>query len=166
MKYDVVLRIIYVLTNFSLLVTSCSYFLQLLALHRCNFTREAIMPEEDKSANSTRDVLMNFPSGSAHAGYDVAASRLLQDSSSFSHEIFRRGPMQVKLYAPPSPDPQQPHEQDEIYIIAEGSGEFLLEEEGGDKIIPVTAPDFIFVPAGVVHRFINFSNLKVWVFFY
>ena len=89
------------------------------------------MPEEDNSANGTRDVLMNFPSGSAHAGYDVVASRLLQDSSSFSHEIFRRGPMQVKLHAPPSPDPQQPHEQDEIYIIAEGSGEFLLEEEGG-----------------------------------
>ena len=124
------------------------------------------MSEKESVTNVPRDLLSKFSSGSAHASYDLVAARLSQDSSSFSHEIFREGPMQVKLYAPPSPDPQQPHEQDEIYIIAQGSGEFLLEEAGGDKIISVKAPDFIFVPAGVAHRFINFSDLKVWVFFY
>ena len=124
------------------------------------------MSKKESATNVPRALLSKFPSGSAHASYDLSAARLSQDSSSFSHEIFREGSMQVKLYAPPSPDPQQPHEQDEIYIIAQGSGEFLLEEEGGDKIISVKANDFIFVPAGVGHRFINFSNLKVWVFFY
>ncbi len=134
--------------------------------HRFNAVGSLPMPDQDSVTKVPRALLREFPSGSAHASYDLVATRLSQDSSSFSHEIFRRPPMQVELYAPPSPDPQQPHEQDEIYIIAQGSGEFLLEEEGGDKIIPVKANDFIFVPAGVAHRFINFSDLKVWVFFY
>lgn len=110
--------------------------------------------------------LTTTSSGCAHASYDPAAENLAQSTEEFSHEIFRNPAMQVKLYAPPNPDPQKPHEQDEIYIVAQGSGEFLIEEKEGDKIIPIKVGDFIFVPARVPHRFINFSNLKVWVFFF
>ncbi len=72
--------------------------------------------------------------------------------------------LRVELYAPPDPDPQQPHLQDEIYIVAEGSGEFWVEDLPAP--VPFKERDFLFVPAGKAHRFVNFTNLKVWVLFY
>ena len=44
-----------------------------------------------------------------------------------------------------------------------GSGEFV----NGESREAFTAGDFLFVPAGVAHRFENFTDdLAVWVIFY
>jgi mannose-6-phosphate isomerase-like protein (cupin superfamily) len=78
-------------------------------------------------------------------------------------EVFRRGTLQVEIYAPRGTDPQRPHTRDEVYIVVAGRGEFV-NGEGRHAFAP---GDFLFVPAGVVHRFENFTeDLVVWVIFY
>ena len=77
--------------------------------------------------------------------------------------IFSHGSMEAELYTPLQIDPQTPHSRDEIYIVAKGSGEFF----NGQDTIYVNEGSFIFVPAGVEHRFLNFTDgFAVWVIFY
>lgn len=73
------------------------------------------------------------------------------------------GTMSVELYAPRGTDPQSPHMQDELYVIAQGRGMFL---NGGER--HTFGPgDVLFVPAGVEHRFEAFSeDLAAWVIFW
>jgi mannose-6-phosphate isomerase-like protein (cupin superfamily) len=78
-------------------------------------------------------------------------------------EVFVHGTLAVEIYAPRGTDPQQPHTRDEVYVVISGTGEFL-NGEARNRFGP---GDVLFVPAGVVHRFENFSDdLAVWVFFY
>jgi mannose-6-phosphate isomerase-like protein (cupin superfamily) len=78
-------------------------------------------------------------------------------------ELFQHGTLSVELYAPRGSDPQTPHTRDEVYVVAAGSGRF----RNGDSRHPFQPGDVLFVPAGVVHRFEDFSDdLAVWVFFY
>jgi mannose-6-phosphate isomerase-like protein (cupin superfamily) len=78
-------------------------------------------------------------------------------------ELFRHGTLSVELYAPRGDDPQSPHTRDEVYVVAAGRGQF---RNGADRY-PFAPGDVLFVPAGVVHRFEEFSDdLAVWVFFY
>jgi mannose-6-phosphate isomerase-like protein (cupin superfamily) len=80
-----------------------------------------------------------------------------------SQEVFRHGSLQVKLYSPVGSDPQSPHTRDEIYVVIRGSGVFV--SDAGRQ--PFGAGDFLFAPAGVAHRFDDFSHdFAVWVFFY
>lgn len=74
-----------------------------------------------------------------------------------------RGTLEVGLYAPDGTDPQQPHDQDECYVILGGEGRFRM----GDETVPFRPGDFLFVPAGVPHRFVDFDeSFKAWVMFY
>jgi mannose-6-phosphate isomerase-like protein (cupin superfamily) len=78
-------------------------------------------------------------------------------------ELFQHGTLSVELYAPRGRDPQDPHTRDEVYVVVQGSGQF----RNGDVRHPFGPGDLLFVPAGVVHRFENFSDdLAVWVVFY
>ena len=78
-------------------------------------------------------------------------------------ELFQHGTLSVELYAPRGRDPQDPHTRDEVYVVVQGSGQFL---NGGVRY-PFGPGDLLFVPAGVVHRFENFTDdLAVWVVFY
>lgn len=78
-------------------------------------------------------------------------------------ELFRHGTMCVEYYKPGSIDSQSPHTQDELYIIASGSGEFIK----GDELFTFTTGDVLFVPAGVEHHFENYSSdFATWVIFY
>ena len=78
-------------------------------------------------------------------------------------ELFRRGTLSIELYAPRGTDPQQPHLQDEVYVVVQGHGMF---RNGPDRH-SFSSGDLLFVPAGVTHRFEEFSNdLTVWVVFY
>ena len=74
-----------------------------------------------------------------------------------------RGSLSIELYAPRASDPQQPHTRDEVYVVVSGRGEFV---NGSDR--HAFAPgDLLFVPAGVEHRFEQFTDdLAVWVVFY
>lgn len=77
--------------------------------------------------------------------------------------VLEHGSLLVEIYAPRGTDPQQPHTRDEAYIVVQGSGEFI----NGESKERFTPGDFLFVPAGVLHRFVNFTDdLVVWVIFY
>jgi mannose-6-phosphate isomerase-like protein (cupin superfamily) len=78
-------------------------------------------------------------------------------------ELLRHGTLSVELYAPRGRDPQSPHTRDEVYVVIAGQGQF---RNGGTRR-PFGPGDLLFVPAGVEHRFENFSDdLVVWVVFY
>jgi mannose-6-phosphate isomerase-like protein (cupin superfamily) len=73
------------------------------------------------------------------------------------------GTLSVEIYAPRGADPQTPHTRDELYVVMSGSGQFV-NGEGRHRFGP---GDVLFVPAGVPHRFEEFSDdLAVWVIFY
>lgn len=77
--------------------------------------------------------------------------------------LLNHGTLEIGLYAPESTDPQTPHDQDEVYIIAAGSGTFVMDESEQ----PFETGDALFVPAGVEHRFVDFSeDFAAWVIFY
>jgi mannose-6-phosphate isomerase-like protein (cupin superfamily) len=77
--------------------------------------------------------------------------------------LFKRGSLSVELYAPQGRDYQQPHAQDELYIVMSGSGVFVNDGERS----PFGPGDVLFVPAGVEHRFENFTReFQTWVIFY
>ena len=77
--------------------------------------------------------------------------------------VFEHGSLQLEIYAPRGRDTQSPHTRDEAYIVMQGSGEFVVGKERH-----ACAPgDFLFAPAGVPHRFENFTDdLTLWVIFY
>ena len=78
-------------------------------------------------------------------------------------ELFEHGSLSVELYAPRGRDPQTPHSRDEIYVVAQGRGEFLC----GETRQTFAPNDVLFAAAKVEHRFENFSDdFAVWVFFY
>jgi len=71
--------------------------------------------------------------------------------------------MSVEIYRPVNTDTQTPHLQDELYVIISGSGEFFNNGERS----AIRQGDVLFVPAGVEHRFENFTNdFATWVIFY
>jgi mannose-6-phosphate isomerase-like protein (cupin superfamily) len=77
--------------------------------------------------------------------------------------VMRHGSMHIGLYAPRGADPQQPHGQDEVYVVMRGSGQFMC---GGTERA-FAEGDVLFVPAGREHRFIDFTDdFQAWVVFY
>ena len=78
-------------------------------------------------------------------------------------KVLGHGSLVVEIYAPRGRDPQQPHTRDEAYVVVSGRGQFV----NGDARDPFAPGDFLFVPAGVPHRFEDFTeDLVVWVIFY
>jgi mannose-6-phosphate isomerase-like protein (cupin superfamily) len=77
--------------------------------------------------------------------------------------IFSHGSLEVELYTPGGEDRQQPHDRDEVYLVARGTGWFF----DGARRQAVEAGAFIFVAAGQRHRFEDFTaDFAVWVLFY
>jgi mannose-6-phosphate isomerase-like protein (cupin superfamily) len=91
------------------------------------------------------------------------AAQLLNQQDGLFTEIFKHGSLVVEFYKPDKIDHQQPHDRDEIYVIASGSGTFY--KEGISR--KFKSGDFIFVPAGAEYRFEDFTDgFATWVFFY
>ena len=98
-----------------------------------------------------------------HITLKEAQDQLSKESSQPFTEMMQHGTMQLEYFAPKGEDTQSPHLQDEIYVIASGSSDFIRQEE----MIHCSIGDVIFVPAGMEHRFINFSaDFATWVLFY
>jgi mannose-6-phosphate isomerase-like protein (cupin superfamily) len=77
--------------------------------------------------------------------------------------LFRHGSLEIEIYKPVKIDRQAPHTRDEFYVVIAGSGFFV---NGSDRR-PFEAGEVLFVPAGVAHRFEDFSDdFSTWVFFY
>ena len=80
------------------------------------------------------------------------------------YEIVHESPgieLGVYVLVAPEPDRQQPHADDEVYVVLEGSG--ILEVEGTS--VPVQEGSAVFVEAGADHRFSAYENLSVLVIF-
>ncbi len=78
-------------------------------------------------------------------------------------ELFKHGTLSIEIYQPVGQDMQTPHSQDEVYIVISGTGEFI----NGTQKTRFQPGDCLFVPAGVTHRFVNFSDdFATWVIFY
>lgn len=67
----------------------------------------------------------------------------------------------VYVLVAPEPDRQQPHEDDEIYVVLEGNG--TLDVEG--EQVALREGHAVFVPAGAEHRFSAYESLSVLVIF-
>src|ERR1700752_4077103 len=80
------------------------------------------------------------------------------------YEVVHESPgieLGVYVLVAPEPDRQQPHEDDEVYIVLEGTG--TLEVEG--KPVELREGHAVFVPAGAEHRFSGYEQLSVLVIF-
>lgn len=91
-----------------------------------------------------------------------ALEALAEESTPFKR-LFTHGTLEIEIYKPRMIDEQQPHSRDEIYVIASGNGHF---KNAGSKQVVETG-EVLFVPAGVEHRFVDFSaDFSTWVIFY
>jgi mannose-6-phosphate isomerase-like protein (cupin superfamily) len=61
----------------------------------------------------------------------------------------------------PEPDRQQPHADDELYVVLEGSG--VLEVDG--ERLEARKGDALFVAAEVPHRFVDYDEITLLVVF-
>jgi mannose-6-phosphate isomerase-like protein (cupin superfamily) len=80
------------------------------------------------------------------------------------YEIVHESPgleLGVYVLVAPEPDRQQPHEDDEVYVVLEGTG--VLEVEG--EQVSVRQGSAVFVEAGADHRFSAYEHLAVLVLF-
>lgn len=98
-----------------------------------------------------------------HVTIAEAAEELKKEQDKKFTVLGRNGNMSIEYFAPKNIDDQQPHKQDEIYVITSGSSQFYRDGE----VINCSKGDIIFVPAGKEHRFINFAeDFATWVIFY
>jgi len=80
------------------------------------------------------------------------------------YEVVHSSPgLEIGVYVlvAPEPDRQQPHEEDEVYVVLEGSG--VLEVEG--TATPLDEGMALFVPAHAEHRFTAYEHLALLVIF-
>jgi mannose-6-phosphate isomerase-like protein (cupin superfamily) len=98
-----------------------------------------------------------------HFQPEWALDQLPGDQGEAWRVLFEHGSLELEIYAPRGHDPQQPHDRDEIYFVISGTGTFL----NGPRRHGFKPGDLLFVPAGTVHRFENFSeDFATWVIFY
>jgi mannose-6-phosphate isomerase-like protein (cupin superfamily) len=100
---------------------------------------------------------------SSHVFGFEAAKRHLQETGGGYAIVHESAGLEIGVYVlvAPEPDRQQPHEDDEVYIVLEGSG--VLEVEGQRHA--VGEGQSIFVAAGADHRFTAYEHLAVLVIF-
>jgi mannose-6-phosphate isomerase-like protein (cupin superfamily) len=67
----------------------------------------------------------------------------------------------VYVLVAPEPDRQQPHDDDEVYVVLEGTGTL----EVADEQVNLSEGQAVFVPAGAEHRFVGYEQLAVLVVF-
>jgi mannose-6-phosphate isomerase-like protein (cupin superfamily) len=80
------------------------------------------------------------------------------------YEIVHESPgleLGVYVLVAPEADRQQPHDDDEVYVVLEGSG--VLDVEGTS--VAVEEGTTVFVEAGADHRFSAYEQLAVLVIF-
>jgi mannose-6-phosphate isomerase-like protein (cupin superfamily) len=99
----------------------------------------------------------------AHA-FDIAGVKDRLIASGGGYEVVHESPgLQLGVYVlvAPEPDHQQPHEDDEVYVVLEGTG--VLDVEG--TAVELREGHAAFVPAGAEHRFSAYEQLSVLVIF-
>jgi mannose-6-phosphate isomerase-like protein (cupin superfamily) len=100
---------------------------------------------------------------SSHPFDTDAAWRRLREAGG-GYEIVHESPgLEIGVYVlvAPEPDRQQPHDDDEVYLVLDGTG--VLEVDGEEHALSVGHS--IFVPAKAEHRFSAYEQLAVLVIF-
>lgn len=80
------------------------------------------------------------------------------------YEVFFDSPaveLGVYVLVAPQPDEQEPHDQDEIYVVLEGAGVLTVAGEE----MELRRGDAAFVAAGTEHRFSAYQRLTLLVLF-
>jgi len=91
------------------------------------------------------------------------ARNMPMPSGERSVTVLRHGTLLVKFYQPQHVDEQTPHTRDEVYVVTSGQGWFV----NGKGRHRFETGDVLFVAAGTVHRFEDFSDdFSTWVLFY
>lgn len=87
-----------------------------------------------------------------------------QENTPYYHEFLRRSSMSAGIYTlpPGTVDPQEPHNEDELYFVLNGSA--VIEVDGESQ--SVSSGSAVFVPAMRPHKFMEIAEeLRVLVFF-
>jgi mannose-6-phosphate isomerase-like protein (cupin superfamily) len=95
---------------------------------------------------------------------EVARVNERLEAAGGGYEVVHTSPgLEVGVYVlvAPEPDRQQPHEEDELYLVLDGSG--VLEIEGDS--VSLEQGQALFVAAGADHRFTAYEQLSVLVVF-
>jgi mannose-6-phosphate isomerase-like protein (cupin superfamily) len=89
-------------------------------------------------------------------------ARLAADGGGYE-AVHRSAGLELGVYVlvAPEPDRQQPHEDDEVYVVLEGTG--TLEVEG--EAVELREGHAVFVRAHAEHRFTGYEQLSVLVIF-
>jgi mannose-6-phosphate isomerase-like protein (cupin superfamily) len=111
-------------------------------------------PGEDRPARTLE---------AAHA-FDIEdAKRRLAAANGGYEVVHESAGLEIGVYVlvAPEPDRQQPHDDDEVYVVLEGSG--TLDVDG--TTVDLREGHAVFVPAGAEHRFSGYEQLSVLVIF-
>ena len=95
---------------------------------------------------------------------NIEATRRRLEDAGGGYEIVHESPgLEIGVYVlvAPEPDRQQPHVDDEVYVVLQGRGMLEVEREQ----IEVSEGKAAFVPAGADHRFTGYEGLSVLVVF-
>jgi mannose-6-phosphate isomerase-like protein (cupin superfamily) len=96
--------------------------------------------------------------------FDVVGAKARLAAAGGGYEIVHASPgLEIGVYVlvAPEPDRQQPHADDEVYVVLEGTG--VLDVEGDS--VELREGHAVFVPAGADHRFSAYEHLAVLVIF-
>src|SRR5437867_5501739 len=112
------------------------------------------------TAPGQRTVSTTLP---AQHAFDIGAvkERLAERGG---YEIVHSSPgleLGVYVLVAPEPDRQQPHDDDEVYVVLEGTGKLDVEGETVD----LREGHAVFVPARALHGFSAYEQLSVLVIF-
>jgi len=98
------------------------------------------------------------------SAFDIAGARRRLAAGGGGYEVVHTSPgleLGVYVLVAPEPDRQQPHDDDEVYVVLEGRG--MLAVEGVET--PVEEGQGVYVPAGADHGFTGYEQLTVLVIF-
>ena len=106
-------------------------------------------------AQARRAIARSVAAGTSPGGLPAASLRT-------------HGTLTLYFYEPRGRDHQTPHAQDEVYVIVSGTGTFAMgRTERSLRRTRFGPGDAIFVPAGRVHRFEDFTDdVATWVIMY
>lgn len=89
----------------------------------------------------------------------VDALRQLENSGEAAVTLWEHNTMRVILLCPEDVYTQEPDSQNETYIVMSGCGEVQYK----DRVIDIDSGDYLFVPAGTWHKFINVTeDFMLW----